>query len=130
MQATFANENPGAVSEKPAVQNGAIAGGKAKTLLASVPARGNDRALVEMLSKSKIYQDYERAFSEATSLPMALRPVESWQLPLHGKRHENPFCEMMSRKSRACAACLQVQEKLCRRAAHQPETIICQHGMS
>jgi hypothetical protein len=52
------------------------------------PASGNgQRALVEALSTSKIYQDYERAFSEATGLPMSLRPVESWQLPLHGKRH-------------------------------------------
>jgi len=132
MQTTFANENCGTLSEKANVQDGAIAGAKAKILLAPVSSNGNghDRALIETLAKSRIYQDYERAFSEATALPMTLRPVESWQLPLHGKHHENPFCEMMSRKSRACAACLQVQEKLCRRAAHQPETIICQHGMS
>jgi AraC-like DNA-binding protein len=109
-----------------------MAGAKAKTFLAPVSSsgNGNDRALIEMLSKSKIYQDYERAFSEATSLPMALRPVESWQLPLHGKRHENPFCEMMSRKSRACAACLQVQEKLHQRATLVPATVTCEHGMS
>jgi AraC-like DNA-binding protein/ligand-binding sensor protein len=136
MQTTFANEHSGAVSVRPDNQNGASAGDKAKTLMASGPANGNgngngnDRALIEMLSKSKIYQDYERAFSETTALPMALHPVESWQLPLHGKRHENPFCEIMSRKSRACAACLQVQEKLRQRASLQPETITCQHGLS
>src|ERR1043166_7464268 len=67
---------------------------------------GNTRALVEAMVNSKIYQDYESAFSEATGLPVALRPVESWQLPHHGKRNENPFCQMMSQKSRACGACL------------------------
>jgi AraC-like DNA-binding protein len=132
MQTTFANEESGGLSEKFPAQNGEIAGSKAKTLSMPAPSNGNgnDRALVEMLSKSKIYQDYERAFSEATALPVALRPVESWQLPFHGKRNENPFCEMMSRKSRACAACLQVQEKLYQRATHQPETVTCRHGMS
>ncbi|MEY2466859.1 MAG: hypothetical protein QOD03_1380 [Verrucomicrobiota bacterium] len=90
---------------------------------------GNSRALVEALFKSKIYQDYERAFSEATGLAMMLRPVESWQLPLHGKRHENPFCAMMAEKSRACAACLQVMEKLSQCATEGPNTVTCSVGM-
>jgi AraC-like DNA-binding protein len=91
---------------------------------------GNGRALVEALISSKIYQDYERAFSEATGLPVALRPVESWQLPHHGKRNENPFCALMAHKSRACGACLQVQEKLSERAAQAPYTVTCPAGMS
>src|SRR5262245_29609765 len=70
---------------------------------------GHGRALVEALVSSKIYQDYERAFGEATGLVVALRPLESWQLPHHGKRNENPFCCLMAQKSRACSACLQVQ---------------------
>src|SRR5690349_21008444 len=53
-------------------------------------ANGNNgRALIEAMVNSKIYQDYERAFSEATGMPVALRPVESWQLPHHDKRNEN-----------------------------------------
>jgi hypothetical protein len=31
---------------------------------------------VERIASSDIYKDYERAFSEATKLPLALRPVE------------------------------------------------------
>jgi len=65
---------------------------------------------IEKLTSLKMYQDYERAFSETTRLPVTLRPVESWQLPLHGKRNENPFCSLMAQKSRSCAACLQTQE--------------------
>jgi len=90
----------------------------------------NGRALIEAMVNYRIYQDYERAFSEATGLPVALRAVESWQLPHHGKRNENPFCQLMSQKSRACSACLQVQECLSQRAALEPQTVTCPIGMS
>jgi AraC-like DNA-binding protein len=78
---------------------------------------------------SKIYQDYERAFSEATGLPVALTPVESWQLPHHGKRNENPFCQLMAQKSRACSACLQVHELLAQRAETEAQSVTCLVGM-
>jgi len=85
--------------------------------------------LVNMLTNSRIYQDYERAFSEATGLPVSLRPVDSWQLPHRGKRHENPFCAMMSEKSRACAACLRLQQQLCETAINEPQTLTCELGL-
>jgi AraC-like DNA-binding protein len=85
--------------------------------------------LIETLTGSKIYQDYERAFSEATGLPVALRSVDSWQLPHHARRFENPFCAMLAQKSRACAACLQVQQKLSETATHEARTVTCQAGL-
>jgi AraC-like DNA-binding protein/ligand-binding sensor protein len=85
--------------------------------------------LIEALAGSKIYQDYERAFSEMTGMPMMLRSVESWQLPHHGKRFENPFCAMLAEKSRACAACLQTQQKLSETATHEAKTVTCQAGL-
>ena len=90
----------------------------------------NENNLAQALAHSKIYQDYERAFSETTGLPVALRPVECWQLPHHGGRKENPFCALMATKSRACAACLQVQQKLSETATHEPQTVTCQLGLS
>ena len=87
------------------------------------------RHLIEALANSKIYQDYERAFSEATGLPLALRSVESWQLPHNGKRFENPFCATLAQKSRACAACLQVQQQLSETATNEPQTVICPAGL-
>jgi len=86
--------------------------------------------ITERLSASQVYQDYERAFSDATGLPMTLRPVESWQLPLRGKRMENPFCAMMASKSRSCAACLQTQQRLADSARNEPCTVTCAHGLS
>ena len=88
-----------------------------------------DRGLIEALSGSKVFQDYERAFTEATGMPVALRPVETWQLPHHGKRKEGPFCAIVSEKSRACASCLQVQEKLSEAATYQPRTMGCPNGL-
>jgi YesN/AraC family two-component response regulator len=35
----------------------------------------------------------------------------------------------VSQKSRACAACLQVQERLCEKAAHEPRTVTCPVGL-
>ena len=86
--------------------------------------------LVERLSESKVYHDYERAFSDATGLPLRLRSVESWQLPHHGQRKENPFCAMLASKSRACAACLQVQQCLGETAKDEARTVTCAVGLS
>src|SRR5689334_761111 len=85
--------------------------------------------LVETLANSSLYADYARAYSEATGLPVALRPLESWQLPFHGQRKENSFCALMASKSRTCAACLQTQEKLAQGAMTQPCTVTCAYGL-
>ena len=92
-------------------------------------SRHDNKGLVESLINSKIFQDYEKAFSEITGLPVSLRPVESWQLPHHGKRHENPLCAMLAEKSRSCATCLQIQQKLSEGARFEPATVTCQLGL-
>ncbi len=90
---------------------------------------GNKR-LVEKLTRSVIYRDYVRAFSTATGMPLALRPVESWQLAMHGARNENPFCELMARSNRVCAACLEVQQKLTQKIGDRSRTVTCFAGLS
>lgn len=92
-------------------------------------ANRGDHTLLETLEASKVFREYEQAFTETTGMPMALRPVESWQLPLHGKRHEGPYCAYMSETSHACSACLQVQEKLSQGATEEPHTVVCRAGL-
>ncbi len=92
-------------------------------------ANHNNHHLLDALTHSKVYQDYERAFSETTGMPVALRPVESWQLPHHGQRKENPFCAMMAQRSKACAACLQVQQQLAETATHEAQSVTCHFGL-
>jgi AraC-like DNA-binding protein/ligand-binding sensor protein len=87
------------------------------------------KQLTEALLNSSLYQDYQRAFSEATGLPVVLRPVESWQLPFHGHRKENVFCALVAQKSRTSASCLQLQQHLAERAQTDPQSLTCPFGL-
>jgi hypothetical protein len=46
--------------------------------------------LVDRLRRSELFRSYEKVFSEATSLPLALQPLEYWQLLHHGKKKREP----------------------------------------
>ena len=124
----FHQDVPGTVAAKK------VASAKARASVVAIGGNGgnagtNNRALIKAISDSKVYQEYERAFNVLTGLPVSLQPVETWQLPHHGKRNENPFCALVSQKSHACAACLQAWEQLCEKAAQEPKTITCQAGL-
>jgi len=84
--------------------------------------------LVEAMVNSKVYQWYERSFTDTIGLPVALTPVETWQLPHHGRRAENPFCALVAGKSRSCAACLQTQKTLCQKATDEAHSVTCPAG--
>lgn len=99
--------------------------------IAAAAENGNgNRELVSTLVGSRLYRDYERAFGNLTGLPVALQPVETWQLPHHKKANENALCALMSQKSGSCAAGLQVQERLCQQAATAPQTVTCALGLA
>ena len=85
--------------------------------------------LIQRISKSDIYKDYERAFSDATQLPMALRPTEIWRLALEGKRYQNPFCALLAKTNRTCAACLQVQKQIQDMPGSGAKTVTCFAGL-
>lgn len=86
------------------------------------------KSLLDKLSRSQIFQDYEEAFSQTTGLPLALRPVEVWQLVHQGKRHQSPFCALMGPNSHSCAACLETQKKAAEAADAGPEPVMCFAG--
>jgi AraC-like DNA-binding protein/ligand-binding sensor protein len=85
---------------------------------------------MDVLAGSKLYKEYQRAFVDAVGVPLTFRAVESWQLPYHGKRGENPFCAYLAAKSRSCAACLRTAQRLSRLAADQAATVTCASGLS
>ena len=90
---------------------------------------GDNKKFIEALAQSQIYQDYERAFTKTTELPLSLRPVESWQRAHTGKKSENPFCVLLAGQNRACAACLESQQKICAAAGCGPRTVKCFAGL-
>jgi AraC-like DNA-binding protein len=87
------------------------------------------RTIVGQLARSEIYRDYERAFRDATGLPLSLRAVEAFDLPHQGEQNENPFCALMATSNQSCAACLQLQRKVEESAGLEPETLKCFAGL-
>ncbi|MEI7957540.1 MAG: helix-turn-helix domain-containing protein [Verrucomicrobiota bacterium] len=87
-----------------------------------------EERLLQQLSRSKIYQDYERAFSEATQMPLSLRPVDIWNTAHRGKKFENPFCALISQSGRSCAACLDTQHQVT--VGEGARTVTCFAGLS
>lgn len=85
--------------------------------------------IVQQLSKSQIFRDYEAAFNQVTHLPLAFRPHEIWGHALHGKKHENPFCALMAKSSRSCAACLQIQQELIEGEPGESASVVCFAGL-
>ena len=81
------------------------------------------------MARSEIYRDYERAFRDATGLPLSLRAVEAFDLPHQGEQNENPFCALMATSNQSCAACLQLQRKVEESAGLEPKTLKCFAGL-
>ncbi|OHE77767.1 MAG: AraC family transcriptional regulator [Verrucomicrobia bacterium RIFCSPLOWO2_12_FULL_64_8] len=92
-------------------------------------SQSRNRGLIENLKASDIWRDYERAFSEATGLPLALRPVETFQLSLAGHRRESPFCALLGQTNRSCSACLQMQQQIAATAEVEARTLRCFAGL-
>ena len=86
--------------------------------------------LVKALAGSAIFREYQRAFEEATRLPLTLRAVEAWQLAHHGSRRQNGFCTLMSKESHSCAGCLRVQQRVCDGVNGVPCTLRCSFGLN
>lgn len=87
-------------------------------------------ALLDTITESDIYRDYERAFSDSTGLPLALRGKDEMQPHFRGKPAENAFCALMSRSNASCAACLRMQAHLTETADGGAKLVKCQFGLT
>ena len=68
--------------------------------------------IIEQIHRLELYQNYERAFVEATGLPLRLLSAGGWQPSGCGMHHRNPFCELLARRSKSCDACLRTRQDL------------------
>lgn len=89
-----------------------------------------NRELIDALRRSKLFRNYEQVFSEATGLPLALRPVDYWQLEHQGKKNENPFCGLLAERPATLAVCLQAHEKMIRHTGALPHSVTCPFGLT
>jgi AraC-like DNA-binding protein/ligand-binding sensor protein len=89
----------------------------------------NHQTVLDRLSHSQLYQDYERAFTETTGMPLSLMPMDGRILAHHGRDHENRFCALLAQQNETCAACLQTQRELTNAAPSDARTVECFAGL-
>jgi AraC-like DNA-binding protein/ligand-binding sensor protein len=89
-----------------------------------------NRDLIDTLGRSKLFRSYERTFSEATGLPLTLRPVDYWQLEHQGKKHQNPFCAMLAERPATLAVCLRAHQDIIDHTGLIPHTVTCPFGLT
>jgi AraC-like DNA-binding protein/ligand-binding sensor protein len=89
-----------------------------------------NKQLVEMLLRSRLFRDYESVFTKATGLPLALRPLEYWQLEHHQKTNENHFCALLAERPATLAVCLQSHAEIIQHTGITPRTETCPFGLT
>ena len=83
-----------------------------------------------MLRRSRLFRDYESVFTKATGLPLALRPLDYWQLEHQGKKHANPFCALLAERPATLAVCLQSHQDMIDHTGVLPHTVTCPFGLT
>jgi len=97
---------------------------------AEVVHQDSHKQLVDALRRSKLFRSYEQVFSEATGLPLTLRPVDYWQLEHQGKKHQNPFCAMLAERPATLSVCLQAHQDIIDHTGLIPHTVTCPFGLT
>ena len=89
-----------------------------------------NKQLIELLLRSRLFRDYENVFTKATGLPLALRPLEYWQLEHHQKTNENRFCALLAERPATLAVCLQSHAEIVQHTGARPCTETCPFGLT
>jgi len=89
-----------------------------------------NKQLIEMLLRSRLFRDYENVFTKATGLPLALRPLEYWQLEYHDKTNENRFCALLAQRPATLAVCLQSHADIVQHTGVTARTETCPFGLT
>lgn len=93
------------------------------------PGVAHLQPLLAAIVRSKVYREFDQAFAEATGIPVCLRSPDSWNLPHHGHRMENPFCRLLAERGPSCASCLRTMQQLSDGIQEEPRTIQCPAGL-
>ena len=83
-----------------------------------------------ILEKSRIFQDYRRAFTRVTGLPLQIRSAfEASRSLARAGRPAGSLCALLARGNASCAACLATQARLEKRARLKARTLKCFAGL-
>ncbi len=97
-------------------------------LLAESPVRGHQ--IASEISRLALFQNFQRAFGEATGLPLRLVAPGVLHPDQSGGTRRNRFCELLSCDNQTCAACLLSQRKLISSSGGKPLTQHCFAGLN
>jgi AraC-like DNA-binding protein len=86
-------------------------------------------SLVEALARSQMYLDYHRAFTGGTGLPLAMQEPARFRLVPYGRIPKSPFCILMAKTNKACAACYALQQEVEQAARLETKTLKCFAGL-
>ena len=88
--------------------------------------------IYDTLARSLLTQQVEKAFFEATSLPVELIPSGEASQFFPFQQKQNPFCRLMAQSTGSCAACEKTHAELQRRTIDSlvPQTIFCFAGLA
>src|SRR5213595_4259313 len=93
-------------------------------------SRSSDQEVMQHLSRSQIFKDYEGAFSEAMGLPLNIRGHDSWSPSHLGKEDHGSFASILARFNKARAACLRAQTEASREPDSTTRTVTWFAGLS
>src|SRR5207248_10789097 len=93
-------------------------------------SRSSDQEVMQHLSRSQIFKDYEGAFSEAMGLPLNIRGHESWSPSHHGKEDHGAFASILARFNNARSACPKAQTDASRQPGSTTRTATWVAGLS
>src|SRR3989440_185039 len=93
-------------------------------------SRSSDQEVMRHLSRSQIFKDYERAFSEAMGLPLNIRGHDTWSPAHHGKEDGDSLASILARFNKARAACLRAQTDASRDPDSTMRTVTWFAGLS
>ena len=85
----------------------------------------------DKLSQSQILRDYERAFAEATGLPLTFAPVGRKRPGMRGSPAINEFCLQLAETEAGCRLCVEMQEHLSTQSSNgTTATAMCAAGLN
>ena len=93
------------------------------------PPTSSPNGLIDTLIEQPTFQEFRRAFSETTGMPVALRHPESLDPPHHGQLEESAFCALISGCKGTCAGCECLQRRLTEESREGAAILTCPFGL-
>lgn len=93
------------------------------------PPTNSPNSLIDTLIEQPTFQEFRRAFSETTGMPVALRHPESVSPPHRGQFGENAFCALISGCKDSCNGCESIQRRLTEYSRERAAILTCPYGL-